>query len=401
MSARRIFRGFFSYAHEDAEADPHLVEALTDVLEQRVNVRFIDDRFEIWRDRDELRTGDRWDPKILRELQASDILIVLLTPRWIGSKHCRNEYLTFKAVEYDRDVSNNVTGYIVPILARDVEKQKSNFSEEQKEIYAHITARQHQSALAADFRMLSEAERAALIDEIADDIEGMIERRRAFLATTRDSTSPSVYPVIEAREFDRKAHNFEEYDFIASAEVLVDKQRGDEPRGVYAQVDFTERLYVENENAHIEFGVHCAYWSFRNLGKGKLSPADDLRAKPGRRNAYYLTRLAEPEAIVLCIEPPSGKSGLAELALPPTGTENRLARIAIASADIEVAQLRSQLEVTLGSEGLWLDGEKSRTISQTSIQWIEAIMTVAAKRDLSVRHTGRLGRSIPIKERLR
>jgi TIR domain-containing protein len=82
----RTFKAFFSYAREDAKADRRLIEALGRELEQRVNVQFVNDRFEIWRDTERLRLGDKWSPKIEAELRSADILIVLLTPRWLGSK---------------------------------------------------------------------------------------------------------------------------------------------------------------------------------------------------------------------------------------------------------------------------------------------------------------------------
>src|SRR3712207_1070134 len=113
MPDGRTFKAFFSYAHIDARADPQLVEALTRTLEDRVNVKLASDTFEIWRDTEGLRTGDRWDPKIEAALRASDVLIVLLTPRWLGSDYCRREYRTFEAVE------PNLGGeFVAPLLAR-------------------------------------------------------------------------------------------------------------------------------------------------------------------------------------------------------------------------------------------------------------------------------------------
>jgi hypothetical protein len=99
MSEHKTYRGVFSYAHHDAETDPGLVKAFTETLEHRVNSKLANARFEIWRDEEGLRTGDKWNEKIETELRACDVLLVLLTPRWIESEYCRKEYTLFEQIE--------------------------------------------------------------------------------------------------------------------------------------------------------------------------------------------------------------------------------------------------------------------------------------------------------------
>jgi hypothetical protein len=60
------------------------------------------------------------------------------------------------------------------------------------------------------------------------------------------------------KEFDHRAQNYDRVDFVASAEVIVDQPRDGRERGVYAQIDFIERLYVESPKARVEFGVRRA-----------------------------------------------------------------------------------------------------------------------------------------------
>jgi hypothetical protein len=79
------FTGFFSYAHHDDDTDPSLIEDFTTRLEGRVGSRLTNARFAIWRDKGGLRTGERWNDKIEAELRSAHVLIVLLTPQWIGS----------------------------------------------------------------------------------------------------------------------------------------------------------------------------------------------------------------------------------------------------------------------------------------------------------------------------
>ena len=86
MKAHPTFRTFFSFAHHDAETDPKIITAFTVALERRVNAKLANARFEIWRDTDGLRTGDKWEPKLEEVLRDSHVLIVLLTPKWIESR---------------------------------------------------------------------------------------------------------------------------------------------------------------------------------------------------------------------------------------------------------------------------------------------------------------------------
>jgi TIR domain len=85
MPGLRAYKAFFSYAHDDARSDPELVRSLTEDLEVRVNAKLAKAKFSIWRDEKGLRTGSAWSERIEMELRSSDILIVLLSPRWIDS----------------------------------------------------------------------------------------------------------------------------------------------------------------------------------------------------------------------------------------------------------------------------------------------------------------------------
>lgn len=59
MTEIRTFQGFFSYANSDADIDPELIDALTVRLARSVTANLTNARFEIWRDVNNLRTGQR------------------------------------------------------------------------------------------------------------------------------------------------------------------------------------------------------------------------------------------------------------------------------------------------------------------------------------------------------
>lgn len=73
MHERTTYKGFFSYSRHDAETDPGLVKAFTKALQDRVNAKLANARFNTWRDEEGLRTGDKWNEKLEAELKTSDV----------------------------------------------------------------------------------------------------------------------------------------------------------------------------------------------------------------------------------------------------------------------------------------------------------------------------------------
>jgi TIR domain len=171
---RPVFKGFFSYSHSDAEVDPHIVEAFSSELEKRVDAKLVNARFEIWRDKETLRAGDYWNESIQAAIISVHIFIILLTPKWISSDYCRNEFEIFKKAESTR----NAGGYIIPIYARDIEGQAKYLESHQKELYDRIKCIQYQQIIPRTFARLSADERIELIENAADPICAMLDRLR-------------------------------------------------------------------------------------------------------------------------------------------------------------------------------------------------------------------------------
>ncbi|MCI0467757.1 MAG: toll/interleukin-1 receptor domain-containing protein [Beijerinckiaceae bacterium] len=169
---RPVFKGFFSYSHSDAAVDPEIVEAFSAQLEKRVDAKLVNASFKIWRDTENLRAGDYWDECIKAELGAVDILIVLLTPKWISSDYCRNEFSLF-------ELTRNRGSCIVPIYARDIETQAKFLESDQKALYDRLKRIQHQQVIPGLFARLSANERIELIENVAGPICSMIDRLRS------------------------------------------------------------------------------------------------------------------------------------------------------------------------------------------------------------------------------
>lgn len=172
--ARSTFKGFFSYSHADAEVDAKIVEAFSSRLEKCVNTKLVNASFTIWRDVDKLRAGDYWDEKIKAEIRSVDIMIVLLTPKWISSDYCRNEFKLFENLDPTR-LGN---GHILPINAEDLEGQAKFLEGDQKAVYDRIRRIQNQQIMGRMFAMLSVARRDKLIDDAAEAIRVMIDALR-------------------------------------------------------------------------------------------------------------------------------------------------------------------------------------------------------------------------------
>jgi hypothetical protein len=214
----RIFKAFFSYARHDAETDPALVDAFTEELEHRVNSKLSEDRFYIWRDTEGLHVGDMWSPQIEIELRASDILVLLATPRWLGSENCRKEYEYFEKIEQGRASGS----FIAPILTKDVEQELGHLPQRAREIYARIIDRQYLSLAPVAFAKLTRAKRATLVDRVADDLKGMIDRVRRIPSGSTSFTNPRS--LAKRSEFGSISHDYAEVDFVSFAEIEMENR---------------------------------------------------------------------------------------------------------------------------------------------------------------------------------
>jgi hypothetical protein len=391
----RTFNGFFSYAHFDAKASPSLIEALTTKLETLVTAKLINADLSIFYDATRLHTGDRWDPTIDKALRQSDILILLFTPSWLQSEYCRKELLVFEEVER----SYGGGGYVVPILARPIGGQEQHLTSEQRLVHESLKDRQYFPMLASDFLQLDENARQKALEEVGDDIVGILERRRDLTGSASTGERP-LSPKRTAAEwrYTRSIQEFEKVDFISDEEVVIDQARDGQPRGIYAQIDFAERLSVEgNHGNNIVFSVRQAYLTVENEGPGELFQADDLRDPHGQQNAFFVRMYDAPHAISICIDPAPGKIGLAELALPPASGENRLSRVATATTDVEASKVKAELRVTLDAKGLNFPADAK--VSQAKRSQITAIILEAARKRHQVTEKGEIHRSISVRER--
>jgi hypothetical protein len=385
------FRGFFSYAHQDAQTDPKLIAALSSRLESRVTVKLTNAQFSIWRDINNLRIGERWDDRIHSAISSSNVFVVLLTPKWFESSYCRREYDLFQDIEG----SCGIGEYVVPLLARSFEKQLPNFDLEQRKTYDSLRTRQYKKTIATDFLALTDDERDRFIDTIADDIEGMIERLRnrpPKLGTALPQSSPKTR---RKTELASRPHNFDQVDFLSSAEIAVEPRKGNELRSVFAHLSFIERLYLQTAIGRVEFSIRRAYLSIGDGGSGKLARNEDWAQFSSRSSVYYVNYRPAPGAITVCVNPVPGQKYLSGLPLPVEEHENYWSKPAVAAPDTDVRTIRAVLTVSFCSEGLYLSDPDSLSFSPATSKKIAAILTVLSERQ----NAGLVKRDIPVRER--
>jgi tetratricopeptide (TPR) repeat protein len=85
-------RAFLSYAHEDHAWRDRVLDHIG-WLRHSGQLHTFDDR--------QIKSGERWNPRIKRELEAAHLVLVLLSPRFVGSRFCSVEELV-RAVERQR-----------------------------------------------------------------------------------------------------------------------------------------------------------------------------------------------------------------------------------------------------------------------------------------------------------
>jgi len=97
-----------------------------------------------------------------------------LAPKWISSDYCRKEFEAFEKIEGAR----NSGGYVIPIYARDIERQARFLEVEQTELLDRLKRIQCQQVIPKQFARLSDHERIDLIENVADPICDMLDRLR-------------------------------------------------------------------------------------------------------------------------------------------------------------------------------------------------------------------------------
>lgn len=103
--------GFWSYAHQDDDAERGGVLALARSLAQEYAL-LTGDEFDLFVDRSSIEWGDLWRTRIAGALVNTTFFLPIVTPRYFRRPECRKELQTF----YSQATSLGVSEYLLPIL---------------------------------------------------------------------------------------------------------------------------------------------------------------------------------------------------------------------------------------------------------------------------------------------
>ena len=104
---------FISYSHRDEDYKDELVVHLASLKRQ--------DKIRAWQDRD-IEAGVEWDAKIKQQLESAEIILLLITPRFLASDYCYD-------LEMQRAVQrhNEGTARVIPIIVKPCDWQGTPF----------------------------------------------------------------------------------------------------------------------------------------------------------------------------------------------------------------------------------------------------------------------------------
>jgi hypothetical protein len=114
QSATPPLKVFVSYSHRDEDLKDELVIHLANLKRQG--------KISAWQDRD-IEAGAEWDAEIKAQLEASAIILLLISPRFIASDYCYD-------LEMQRAIERHDAGAarVIPIILRPVDWQETPFS---------------------------------------------------------------------------------------------------------------------------------------------------------------------------------------------------------------------------------------------------------------------------------
>lgn len=105
---------FISYSHRDEDFKDELVIHLATLKRQG--------KISAWQDRD-IEAGAEWDSEIKQQLEAAELILLLITPRFLASDYCYDLEMQ-RAVERH----NEGTARVIPIIVKSCDWQGTPFS---------------------------------------------------------------------------------------------------------------------------------------------------------------------------------------------------------------------------------------------------------------------------------
>jgi tetratricopeptide (TPR) repeat protein len=105
---------FISYSHKDEALKDELVVHLASLKRQG--------KIQAWQDRD-IEAGTEWDAEIKQQLEAAEIILLLITPRFIASDYCYDEEMQQAMQRHEAGSAR-----VIPVILKPCDWQHSPFS---------------------------------------------------------------------------------------------------------------------------------------------------------------------------------------------------------------------------------------------------------------------------------
>ncbi len=215
---------FISYSHKD--------EDLRDRLDTHLSNLRWDGVISSWYDR-QLTAGTEWDEKIKAELEAADIILLLISPDFIASKYCRDVEIPLSLQRHEAKQA-----FVVPIILRPFDWFTAPFAKlqafpkdakpvttwpNQDEAFLSIAQgiRTAVQLLRAERQQLAEQQQAAeqryrqqVVEALADGVISLVERDTLDELRDELGLPVEVAAAIEAEAFEpvrRYGENLEKY----------------------------------------------------------------------------------------------------------------------------------------------------------------------------------------------
>ncbi|HNJ93323.1 MAG: toll/interleukin-1 receptor domain-containing protein [Ferruginibacter sp.] len=103
----RKLKVFLSYSHED--------ENMKNILDKNLVMLKRSDKIDVWQDR-AIKAGEVWDEQIRRELEAADIILLLISVDFNNSQYIWNKELKTAMERHERGEAR-----VIPIILRTCE----------------------------------------------------------------------------------------------------------------------------------------------------------------------------------------------------------------------------------------------------------------------------------------
>mgnify|MGYP000311237679 FL=1 len=103
----RKLKIFLSYSHED--------ENMKNILDKNLVMLKRSDKIDVWQDR-AIKAGEVWDEQIRRELEAADIILLLISVDFNNSQYIWNKELKTAMERHERGEAR-----VIPIILRTCE----------------------------------------------------------------------------------------------------------------------------------------------------------------------------------------------------------------------------------------------------------------------------------------